>query len=424
MTTTRREFVKGGVAAFTMGFAAPTFLNDLAKAQTASGRSLVVLYLGGGNDALSFLVPYTDSAYYSRRPTLAIPAEQVIQIGTDAGGNELGLHPALLGLKTMVDDGTLAIIQRTGYPNSSRSHFRGIDVLSTANPDQPQGRGWLGSYLDTLPSPVDPLIAWNAQGQLPRTLMANTVGVPSIPDLATYSFSSPNSRYSLVEAGHSRTTATRLLLYGSAMATNAHLSFVNATAQAAFETLDRVATVAAHTPSTVYPETGLGSALQAIGAAIATGVGTQLYWVQTGGYDTHARQATLNGPYAGLMRTLNDALTAFHTDLQNQRLLSETLVLVFSEFGRRVSENGSSGTDHGSGGLMFAFGGSVRGGLYGTAASLAQHEGNPDLENRARDVRFQTDFRSVYARVIDNWLGADSISLLGSDFRSGALDFV
>jgi uncharacterized protein (DUF1501 family) len=124
------------------------------------------------------------------------------------------------------------------------------------------------------------------------------------------------------------------------------------------------------------------------------------------------------------MRTLDGAVSAFYTDLRNQRLLDQTLVLVFSEFGRRVSENGSNGTDHGSGGLMLAFGGRVRGGLYGTAASLQEGDDNPDLEYGSRDVRFQTDFRSVYARVIDHWLGADSVSILGNDFRSDAVDFV
>ncbi len=157
MKFTRRQFVKGGVSAFTVGFAAPQFLTELAFAQQgAPSRNLVVLYLGGGNDALSTLIPYRDAAYYSRRPTLAIPAGSVIQIGSDSAGNELGLHPRLTGLKTIFDAGRLAIVQRTGYLNSSRSHFQGFDIWGTANPENSQGTGWLGRYLDTLPSPVDP----------------------------------------------------------------------------------------------------------------------------------------------------------------------------------------------------------------------------------------------------------------------------
>ena len=420
MEVARRTFLKGGVAAFTMSFAAPAFLSDLARAQSVSGRSLVVLYLGGGNDALSFLVPYTDSAYYSRRPTQAVPAQSVIQIGSDANGTTLGLHPNLPEFKSMFDDGNLGIIQRTGYENSSRSHFRGTDIWSTADPGQPQGPGWLGRYLDTLPTPVDPLLAWNTHGQLPHTLLATSVGVPSIPDPTTYAFSSPNTG---AEAEYSQ--AATIDISSHLPTTNPHLSFVNSTAQAAMATLDRVATVAAYTPSTDYPDTALGAALQAVAGAIATGVGTQVYWVQTGGYDTHAGQDTMDGRYGELLTTLNDAVFAFYSDVRNQGLLSDTLLMQFSEFGRRVSENGSNGTDHGSGGLMMALGGVVSGGLYGTAAaSLADTDDNPHLENGGRDVRFETDFRSVYATVIDDWLGADSTAILGGDFRNPTVDFV
>ena len=417
MKVSRRAFVRSGAAAFTMGFAAPAFLGDLARAQQASGRSLVVLYLGGGNDALSFLVPYTDGAYYARRPTQAVPADQVLQIGTDSGGAALGLHPNLGGLKSIYEDGRLALIQRTGYENSSRSHFLGTDIWSTADPAQPTGTGWLGRYLDTVPSPVDPLFAWNTSYELPRTLLSTSVGVPSIPSPEEYAFYSPSDE---TLARNATTTIASHLPDA-----DPHLSFVHSTTLTAMATIDRVATVGAHTPSTTYPETDLGATLQAVAGAIATEIGTQVYWVQTGGYDTHAGQDTLDGSYADLLTTLNDALLAFYTDLQNQGLLDDTLVVQFSEFGRRVSENGSAGTDHGSGGLMMALGGRVGGGLYGTAAaSLADTDDNPDLENFGRDVKYQTDFRSVYARVIDDWLGVDSMPILGGDYRNAAVDFV
>jgi uncharacterized protein (DUF1501 family) len=144
-----------------------------------------------------------------------------------------------------------------------------------------------------------------------------------------------------------------------------------------------------------------------------------VFWVQTGGYDTHAGQGTNGGAYTNLMGTLNDGLFAFYTDLRNQALLNDTLILQFSEFGRRVVENGSGGTDHGAASVMMAIGGAVRGGVYGTAASLSPEPGNPTLENNGTDVRYETDFRSVYARVIDRWLGGDSASILGGDFRGG-----
>ena len=141
MPVTRRDFIRGGVAAFTVSFTAPAFLSDIARAQGARSRSLVVVYLGGGNDALSTVVPYQDQFYYSRRPTIAVPAGQVLQIGSDSRGTALGLHPRLAGLRGIFNDGRLAIIQRTGYQNSSRSHFQGFDIWGTANPSQPNSSG-------------------------------------------------------------------------------------------------------------------------------------------------------------------------------------------------------------------------------------------------------------------------------------------
>ena len=415
MKFTRRQFVKGGVSAFTLGFAAPQFLSDLAFAQQVSGRTLVILYLGGGNDSLSTVIPYRDEAYYSRRPTLAIPAGSVLQIGRDAAGNELGLHPRLSGLRNIFNEGRLAIVQRTGYLNSSRSHFQGFDIWGTADPGNSQGTGWLGRYLDTLASPVDPLVAWNTTRETPRPLVARTVGVPAITNPATYSFSSPNSGN---DAVLERTAALKISSH--LPVDRPHLAFVNSTAQAALGTLDQVARVASYTPSVTYPNNGLGQALRAVAGAMNRQIGTKVFWVQTGGFDTHANQGSNQGAYVNLMATVNDGVLAFYDDLKNQGLLNSTLVVVFSEFGRRISENGSTGTDHGAAGVMMALGGTVRGGLYGTAANLRQDAANPDLENNAADVRFETDFRAVYAKVIDSWLGANSINILGGDFRGAA----
>jgi uncharacterized protein (DUF1501 family) len=416
MSMTRRDFVRGGVAAFTVGFAAPMFLTDIARAQGRSRRNLVVLYLSGGNDGLSTLIPYTDPQYYTRRPTLGIPAANVLQIGSDSAGNALGLNPRLTDLRTVFNAGRLAIIQRTGYNNSSRSHFQGTDIWASADPATPQGMGWLGRYLDRLPSPVDPLTAWSTVRETPRTLLARTVGVPSIASVAEYAFASPNGGADALVA---RQTATRIASH--VPIDQPHLAFVNSTAQAAFATLDRVAQVATYAPTVAYPNNGFGQALQMVAGAIARGVGTSIFWVQTGGYDTHAGQNTniANGSYNTLMTTLNGGLFAFYRDLLNQGLLSDTLVLQFSEFGRRINENGSSGTDHGAASLMMALGGNVRGGIYGTAPNLRITADNPTLENNSQDVRYETDFRSVYARVIDNWLGADSTAILGGNFRNG-----
>src|SRR3954466_5723755 len=192
MKVTRRQFVKGGVAAFTVTFAAPEFLSELAQAQGAHTRNFVVLYLSGGNDALSMLVPYTDPFYYSRRPTLAVPAGQVLQVGTDASRVALGLPPRLTGLRQIFDQGKLALIQRTGYENQSRSHFLGTDIWSAADPNNAQALGWVGRYLDSLASPVDPLVGWNTTSTLPHVLAGRTA-VPAIASPSGYAFASPNS---------------------------------------------------------------------------------------------------------------------------------------------------------------------------------------------------------------------------------------
>jgi len=419
MQISRRVFIRNGAAALAVGVTAPDFLTELAWAQGASSRSLVVVYLGGGNDGLSTVIPYTDAAYYTRRPTLAVPAGEVLQIGSDPSGKALGLHPSLGGLKDIYNGGRLAIIQRTGYPNSSRSHFEGFDIWGTANPAAPAGNGWLGRYLDSLPKPVNPLVAWNTTGTTPRPLMAATVGVPSITNPAGYTFASPNGA---TEAAVERRAAERWS--GLPSDGRPHVAFVHSTARAALGTLDEVARVAAYRGSVTYPTNAFGQALQAVAGAMNRAVGTKVYWVTTGGYDTHASQNTNAGTYRGLMVSLNDGLAAFYQDLQVQGLLSSTLVLVYSEFGRRISENGSQGTDHGAGGVMMAMGGGVRGGLYGRAADLRQDAANPDLENNAIDVKHETDFRSVYASVIDNWLGTSSVSILGGDYRAGAPSFL
>ncbi len=421
MKVTRRQFVKGGVTAFTVSMAAPAFLSDIARAQGASRRNLVVLYLSGGNDALSTLVPYTDPFYYSRRPTLAVPAASVLQVGADRTGKALGLHPRLTGLRQIFDAGDLAIIQRTGYPNSSRSHFLGTDIWSTANPANSSGAGWLGRYLDALPDPVDPLVGWSTVRELPHALEGRRVSVPAIPSVAGYAFSSPNTG---TEATYSRATMANIASH--VPVDRPHVAFVNGTSSAALATLDRVASVASYPGTVTYANNGLAQALKAVAGAIARGIGTKVFWVQTGGFDTHAGQGTnaANGAYTNLMGTVGDSLLTFYNDMRNQGLLQDTLVLQFSEFGRRVMENGSQGTDHGAAGVMMALGGGVNGGLYGSAASLNPNNADGTLENSGNDVRYETDFRAVYARVLDQWLGADSIPILGGNFRSSTLTFL
>ncbi|MEQ1760120.1 MAG: DUF1501 domain-containing protein [Vicinamibacterales bacterium] len=416
MDISRRLFIRNGVATVTLGLAAPDFLTAIAGAQGMASRRLVVIYLGGGNDSLNTLVSYQDPSYYSRRPSIAVPAGQVLQVGTDAAGHALGLHPRMGGLQNIFNEGRLALVQRAGYQNSSRSHFEATDIYGTANPQTSSGSGWLGRYLDTLPRPLDALTAWNTSGETPRALLSGTTGVPAIPNATTYTYASPNRG----------PAATQERAAAQAMASNLaagrpHLSFVNSTSRGAIETLDRVAQATSYAPSVAYPNNGFGLALRTVAGAIVLGVGSRVFWVQTGGYDTHSQQGAAGGAYGNLMGTLSDGVAAFYTDTRNQGVANDTTVIVYSEFGRRISENGSGGTDHGAAGLMMVLGGMVRGGLYGTAATLAP--GHPSLENNSGDIRFETDFRSVYARVLDQWLGVNSVPILGGDFRAGAPAF-
>jgi len=414
MSVSRRIFIRDGVATVALGLAAPSFLSAIAQAQGLPNRRLVVVYLGGGNDSLNTLIGYRDPAYYSRRPSIAVPAGQVLQVGTDASGQTLGLHPRLTGLSNIFNEGRLALVQRTGYPNSSRSHFEATDIWGTANPQSVTGSGWLGRYLDTLPRPLDALTAWNTTGDTPRALLSGQSGVPAIPNSSTYTYASPNrGSAALQERAAAQTMA------GNTAAGRPHLAYVNSTSRGAIETLDRVAQAQSYTPTVVYSNNGFAQSLRTVAGAIVRGVGSRVYWVQTGGYDTHAGQGGGGGgAYANLMGTLGDGLGAFYSDIRNQGLAPDTTIIVFSEFSRRISENGSAGTDHGAAGVMMVLGGSVRGGLYGTAPELSP--GHPTLENNSGDVRHETDFRSVYARVLDQWLGVNSVPILNGDFRAGA----
>ena len=414
MSVSRRIFIRDGVATVTLSLAAPSFLTAIANAQGIPNRRLVVVYLGGGNDSLNTLIGYRDAAYYSRRPSIAVPAGQVLQVGTDASGMAMGLHPRLAGLSNIYNEGRLALVQRTGYANSSRSHFEGSDIWGTANPQNSTGSGWLGRYLDTLPRPLDALAAWNTTGETPRALLSGISGVPAIPNASTYSFGSPNrGQAALQERAAAQTMA------GNPAAGRPHLAYLNDASRGAIETLDRVALASQYTPTVVYPNNGFAGSLRTIAGAIVRGIGSRVYWATTGGYDTHADQGGGGGgAYANLMGTLGDGLWAFYSDIRNQGLAADTTIVVFSEFSRRVSENGSAGTDHGAAGVMMVLGGSVRGGLYGTAPQLSP--GHPTLENNSGDVHYETDFRSVYARILDNWLGVDSVPILNGDFRAGA----
>ena len=285
MAITRREFIRGGVAAFTVGFAAPAFLSDIARAQGARARNLVVVYLSGGNDALSTVVPVPGPVLLQPPADDRVPAGQVLQIGTDSSGKALGPASAADRTRDIFNEGRLAIVQRTGYPNSSRSHFQGTDIWATADPDARRpATGWLGRYLDTLPRRSIRWSGWSTTRELPRALhVARRSACRRSRTPRTYAFNSPNSG---AEAANERAAATRIASH--VPVDRPHLAFVNTSAQAALATLDRVASVTSYTGTVAYPNNGFALALRTVAGAIVRGIGTRVFWVQTGGFDTHA----------------------------------------------------------------------------------------------------------------------------------------
>jgi hypothetical protein len=314
------------------------------------------------------LVPHTDQAYYSRRPTIAIPAANA----ASRERSERQAASACIRGSRAPDDlrsRTPALIQRTSIELVALA-LSWHHIWSTANPSLVAGAGLAG------PVSRYAAVAGRSAGRLehdaetPHALQARTVAVPAIPSVSGYAFASPNGTGT--EALAERTIAFRMAsstISSHLETTDPHLAFVNANAQAALATLDRVASVGTYTGTVTYPNNNaLAQALKAVAGAMVRGIGTKIFWVQTGGYDTHAGQ---NNAYVNLMGTLNDGVFAFYQDLRNQGLLNDTVILQFSEFGRRIGENGSGGTDHGAGGIMMALGGAVRGGLCGGRESHA-----------------------------------------------------
>ena len=414
MKFTRREFIKGGVAAFTVSFAAPAFLSDLARAQGASRRNLVVLYLAGGNDALSTLVPYQDPFYFSRRPTIAVPAGNVIQVGTDSSGVALGLHPRLTGpqddLRRRASGADSAIgLSRTRADRT----FLGTDIWSTAHPENSMGAGWLGRYLDALPSPVDPLVGWCTQREVPHTLIGNKVSVPAIPSISGYAFQSPNTgtRGDVLEDGDD---ADRLAPAGrSAAPVVRERHGRSGDGDARPRGVGRAPTVG----SVAYASDGLSQALKAVAGAMVRGIGTKVFWVQIGGFDTHSNQQTnaANAGYANLMGSISTSLGTFYTDLKNQGLLQDTLdhpvlgVRPAHQRERQRRHRPRRGRRH-DGDRRRRARRALRHGAESESATATRRS-----RTAAATSRYETDFRSVYARVIDNWLGGE----LGVDSRGG-----
>lgn len=356
--------------------------------QAEPGRILVIVQLGGGNDGLNTVIPGEDSLYYSARPNIAIQKTAALKLDQD-----MYLHPSMVGVKKLYDAGQVAVVQNVGYPNPNRSHFRATDIWNTGSAaNVVLEEGWAGRYLMTQ-YPNFPM-------EMPKHPMAVQLG--SVESLAFQSdvgrfgtvFEDPNLFFQLVSGSTSDSDLPPNTQAGD------ELGFLKQVAAASIQYASVIQTGATKGKNTLsYPGTSLGRQLGIVSKLISGGMETPIYLVNIGGFDTHANQLT---QHANLWKTISEAVSTFQTDLTNQNLADRVSVMTFSEFGRRVNQNGTLGTDHGTAAPMFVIGKTVRGGMVGA---------NPDLKlvDSNGDLKFKYDYRQVYSTVLRDHLGLDNV---------------
>lgn len=403
----RRDFLARSLKASTLLAltpAVPGFLARTARAaELGKERVLVVVEMTGGNDGLNTVVPYADDLYHKARPTLRLTKNGIIPVS-----DQVGLHNALNGLNPLLSSGNLAIVQGVGYPNPDRSHFESMDIWQSADPARQTPTGWLGR---TVPALQDlkggvPAVQVGAE-KLPLTLQGAPGGVVSLNQSVPYQLNLGD-----VEA---RKQPRRQLIEDLAKpAKDAGpgddlLDFVRRRQVQTYATLDRLKEVLdAYTKDSERNRApaGLTGKMDLIARLINQGFGTRIFYVGIDGFDTHARQAEM---HADLLREVGGAIGHLFQKLKEGKSDDRVVAMTFSEFGRRVKENGSKGTDHGAGSCMFVAGPGVTGGPLGTHPKL------DDLDNG--DLKHAIDFRRVYATILDQWLGCDSRSVLNGKFE-------
>jgi uncharacterized protein (DUF1501 family) len=409
---TRREFLKQGIFFLAGSATAPFFLTRTALALDAPSvkltddRILVVIQLGGGNDGINTVIPHGMDEYYRQRPTLGIAADKILKLNSN-----LGLHPNLAGLRQLYDAGKMAVLQGVGYPNPDRSHFRSMEIWQTGDPQSKTvSYGWLGRYLDNAcpgcdrrTRRVNPMAGINIGSSMPVALKSERGLAITLdnPDSFKWQPITTDRRASETYAKLNEIVAANLQ-----NPQVARLDFLSRVAMNAEFSSDRIREVSRKfRDSQDYPASALGNQLKIVAKMIGGGLNTRVYYVGMGGFDTHANQ---RATHDRLMTELAEAVGAFQRDLDKQGNAGRVLTMTFSEFGRRVAENASGGTDHGTAAPLFVFGSRVQPGIYGAHPSLT------DLERG--DLKFATDFRSVYATILENWLGAKSEPILGRQF--------
>jgi uncharacterized protein (DUF1501 family) len=366
---------------------------------------LVVIQLTGGNDYLNTLIPYGDPLYYDNRSNVGIPQDQVLPID-----DHFGFNPAAGPIKDLYDQGKVAIINGVGYPNPNRSHFRSMDIWHTCEPDKVGTEGWLGRVIRDLdPKSENVLTGVNFGRGLPRSLALSGVPVASVAVLESYGVLTGISG----EPERSEALDVFARMYAPTMGSGPVMEYLGQTGLDALKGADILKTAPEKYKSGIeYANSPIGRNLEGIAKVLTADLGTRIFYTQHGGYDTHANQ----GPaHPKLWSELSQAVTDFYADLKEHDTADNVLMFVFTEFGRRVKDNGS-GTDHGSGGLALAIGDPVKGGMYSEYPSLKAED---LLEG---DLRFNMDYRGVYGTMVEKWLGLDANSVVGGNFEQ--LDFV
>ncbi len=362
-------------------------------------RSVVVLQLSGGNDALNTVIPYSNELYYDNRPYLAIPEDQVLKLDDD-----LGLNPALGPIKSLWDEGKVAVINGIGYPSPNRSHFRSMDVWHTAEPTDIAPEGWLGQAIRDLDPRAENVVTGVNFGRgLPRAMYAKDVPVASVGNLDTYGLM-PDIKD---EAARKVALEAFSQIYGGS-GKDTISQFISQVGMDALKGADILRTAPARYSSSIeYADSPIAGNMKNIAQVMFADVGTRIYYTQHGSYDTHSNE--LNA-HAKLWNDVSAAVADFMDDLKEHDRDKDTVVLMFSEFGRRINDNGA-GTDHGSGGVAFVIGGDVEGGLYGEFPSLREED---QLEG---DMHFNNDFRITYSTILDRWLGVDPVPITNGSFE-------
>ncbi len=424
---TRREFVRSGLVLASASVMLPSFITRSALAiapkdgvTSIAGvpdeRVLVVIQLSGGNDGLNTVIPYMDSGYAKARPSIGLKADKVLKLSK----SDVAFHPSMAGAADLYNEGMLSVIQGVGYPNPNRSHFKSMDIWHTADTTA-SGDGWLGRYFDseccgfgkgesgtaeqTIKKDANPQVGIAIGREAPLAMKGRVIIPISFESADLFRWTGrdvneklgdPYARIAAAEAG-ANTDPDSNAGFLTRTALDAQVS--SATIRRAVATKARVN----------YPDGELSRQLQMVASMIAAGLKTRVYYVSLGGFDTHSGQGNENGRHANLLRFFSGAMRAFYADLKAQGNDNRVLTMSFSEFGRRVGQNASGGTDHGTAAPMFLAGPMVKPGVFNDHPSLT------DLDQG--DLKYTVDFRTVYASVLEKWLKTDSKAILDGAYK-------